>query len=209
MRSKVHTPGVASLAEAATARPRLSDEALVERTLAGEMRAFEELVERHRGVVYRVAARIAGREDADDAAQDAFLRAFHRLPSFRGESPFRGWLLRITHNAALDAISRRGRSALDAGADDEHASTESRSVRTPAQHLEESERRDRLAAKLRLMKPAHRAVLVLRDLEGLSYEEIAAATDSPLGSVKGRLHRARAELIEVLRRNTYDWDLPA
>jgi RNA polymerase sigma-70 factor (ECF subfamily) len=204
----VQTSGVASLAEAATARPRLSDEALVERTLAGEMRAFEELVERHRGVVYRVAARIAGQHDADDVAQDAFLRAFHRLPRFRRESPFRGWLLRITHNAALDAIARRKRSTLDAGADAEHPSIEGGAVRTPAQHLEETERRDRLAAKLQLMKPAHRAVLVLRDLEGLSYEEIAAVTDAPLGSVKGRLHRARAELIEILRRNTYDWELP-
>ncbi len=75
--------------------------------------------------------------------------------------------------------------------------------------LEVNERRDRLGAKLRLMRPSHRVVLVLRDLEGLSYEEIAEATETPLGSVKGRLHRARLELIEILRANTYDWELPA
>ena len=78
----------------------------------------------------------------------------------------------------------------------------------PARSLEESERRSRLASKLEQLQPAHRSVLVLRDLEGFSYEEIAEVTDSPLGSVKGRLHRAREELITMLRRNTYDWELP-
>ena len=80
--------------------------------------------------------------------------------------------------------------------------------RTPARLLEDSERRDRLTGKLRLLRPEHRLVLVLRDVEGLTYEEIAVATGMPLGSVKGRLHRARAELIDALRRNTYDWELP-
>jgi RNA polymerase sigma-70 factor (ECF subfamily) len=81
-------------------------------------------------------------------------------------------------------------------------------ARTPARQLEDRERRERLARKLRLLRPEHRVVLVLRDLEGLAYEEIAVATGMPLGSVKGRLHRARAELIDVLRNNTYDWELP-
>jgi RNA polymerase sigma-70 factor (ECF subfamily) len=199
---------VTSVGEAATSRPTLSDEALVDRTIAGDMSAFEQLVERHRGVVYRVAARIAGEHHAEDVAQDAFLRAFHRLPRFRRESPFRAWLLRITQNAALDAIARDRRLRTEADSDAEQSGNEAARVRTPAQELEESERRDRLVAKLRLMQPAHRTVLVLRDLEGLSYDEIASATDSPLGSVKGRLHRARRELIEILRRNTYDWELP-
>jgi RNA polymerase sigma factor (sigma-70 family) len=80
--------------------------------------------------------------------------------------------------------------------------------KTPADELEESERRSRLELKLERLRPAHRAVLVLRDLEGLPYEEIADVTETPLGSVKGRLHRARSELIEILRTNTYDWELP-
>ena len=179
----------------------------MERTLAGDLGAFERLVERHRAVVHRVAARIAGEADAEDVAQDAFLRAFHRLSRFRGESPFRAWLLRIVHNAALDALARR-RAAPIENDEEEGEHPEPGPGRTPADQLELSERRDRLAAKLRLMQPAHRAVLVLRDLEGLSYEEIAHVTDSPLGSVKGRLHRARRELIEILRANGYDWELP-
>jgi RNA polymerase sigma-70 factor (ECF subfamily) len=186
------------------------DETLVGRALAGDLGAFESLVERHRPVVRRVAARIVGEDEADDVTQDAFLRAFHRLGQFRGDSPFRSWVLRITHNAALNALARvRVRplgEALEGESLDEAAEA---AERTPADELEVSERRDRLRLKLGLMRPAHRTVLVLRDLEGLTYEEIAEVTEAPLGSVKGRLHRARGELIDILRANTYDWDLPA
>ncbi len=80
--------------------------------------------------------------------------------------------------------------------------------RSPADALEDHERRDRLAEKIRRMKPQHRSVLMLRDIEGLTYEEVAFVAEMPVGSVKGRLHRARSELIDALRNNTYDWDLP-
>ncbi len=186
-----------------------SDEALVERTRAGDLSAFEELVERHRPVVFRVAARIVGNDEADDVAQDAFLRAFHRLSQFRGEAPFRSWLLRIAHNAALNTLERRRSAPVDEPEEERDPEPGTNRPRTPADELELTERRQRLQVKLQLMQPTHRAVLVLRDLEGLSYEEIASVTESPLGSVKGRLHRARKELIDILRANTYDWDLPA
>ncbi len=189
------------------------DEQLVQRARGGDLSAFGELVERHRSVVYRVAARMVGPDDADDVTQESFLRAFHRLGRFRGESPFRSWLLRIAHNVALDALERRSRIPVpvaDAPAGDSPDAVVGSPVapRTPADELEVSERRQRLERKLEGLRPAHRAVLVLRDLEGLPYEEIAGLTDTPLGSVKGRLHRARAELIEILRSNTYDWELP-
>jgi RNA polymerase sigma-70 factor (ECF subfamily) len=80
--------------------------------------------------------------------------------------------------------------------------------RTPAATLERRERRERLEGKISMLSPNHRSVLVLRDVEGLSYDDIASITESPLGSVKGRLHRARSELIDLLRANTYDWELP-
>jgi RNA polymerase sigma-70 factor (ECF subfamily) len=184
------------------------DQGLVERTLAGDLSAFEKLVQRHQGVAYRIAARIAGPDEAEDITQDAFLRAFHRLSRFRAEGSFRAWLLQIVHNTALNV--RGGRrsepreeveSLVEATAADEFE-------RTPAERLEDRERRERLDSKLRMLQPAHRAVLVLRDLEGMSYEEIATVTETPLGSVKGRLHRARRELIQILRENTYDWELP-
>ncbi len=193
-----------------TTRPAATDEVLVRRTLTGDLSAFEQLVVRHRDVVYRVAARIVGDADADDVAQDAFLRAFNRLSSFRGESPFRAWLLRITHNAALNALARRPRLQPVDSVDEliESSDAGAPPVRSPVEQLEVSERRDRLMLKISLLSPQHRAVLALRDLEGLSYDEIAQVTETPLGSVKGRLHRARGELIELLRSNSYDWDLP-
>jgi RNA polymerase sigma-70 factor (ECF subfamily) len=180
------------------------DRELVDRTLAGEIAAFETLVERHREVVYRVAARTVGTDDADDVSQDAFLRAYHRLASFRGEAPFRAWLLRVTHNAALNHQARRTPEPVDPLTVEGGSEGE----RTPAERLEGRERRDRLESKIRLLSPAHRMVLILRDIEGLSYEEIAQVSETPLGSVKARLHRARGELIEILRHNAYDWELP-
>ena len=114
---------------------RHSDDELVQRTLGGQLSAFEILVERHRDVVFRVAARMVGTKDAEDVAQDAFLRAFHRLGRFRGEAPFRSWLLRITHNAALDTIARRRptHDELEPGA---VASELPSRRRTPAEELE-------------------------------------------------------------------------
>lgn len=183
------------------------DEELVRRARIGDLRAFEELVARHRDVVFRVAARIVGPDEADDVTQDVFLRAFHRLRQFRGDAPFRAWLLRITHNAALNALERR-RDAPGLETEQVEREHEGAPVLTPSDALERSEQRARLGTKLAQLTPAHRAVLVLRDLEGLSYAEIADATGMPLGSVKARLHRGRAELIELLRSNTYDWRLP-
>lgn len=181
------------------------DAHLVRATIGGDLHAFERLIDRHRDVVLRVAGRIAGPAEAEDVSQDAFLRAFHRLPRFRFQAPFRAWLLQITHNAAIDAVTRRRPEPVDPSEAPEPASN---GERTPAERLERRERQERLQTKLQLLPPAHRAVLVLRDLEGLTYEEIAEVTSSPLGTVKGRLYRARSEMIDILRANTYDWELP-
>jgi RNA polymerase sigma-70 factor, ECF subfamily len=183
-----------------------SDGVLVERARGGHVASFETLVERHRDVVYRVAVRIVGPDEASDVSQDAFLRAFNRLDQLSGEGGFRPWLLQITHNAALSNVSRRRPEPVDPSIGAE--SLESGDQLTPAAALEQHERVTRLEAKIRLLRIEHRAVLVLRDVEGLSYEEVGAATETPPGSVKGRLHRARHELIDLLRRNTYDWELP-
>jgi RNA polymerase sigma-70 factor (ECF subfamily) len=193
-------------------RPRVAvlidpDRELVEQTRAGRHEAFEILVRRHQAVAYRVALRIVGPDDADDVTQDAFLRAFHRIGRFRSEGTFRAWLLQIVRNTALNAVEARRTEPHESIAqlvEDRPPAGE----RTPVDQLEGRERRERLEAKVRLLPPAHRAVLVLRDVEGLSYQEVATVTEAPLGSVKGRLHRARSELIRILRENTYDWGLP-
>ncbi|MDQ6776379.1 MAG: sigma-70 family RNA polymerase sigma factor [Actinomycetota bacterium] len=185
-----------------------SDDALIERSRRGDLRAFETLVERHRDVVFRVAARVVGPDDANDVTQDAFLRAFHRLSSFRAEASFRAWLLQITHHAALTTLQRRRRDPVDPEAVVEEVPETLSVERQPAERLQARERQQRLALKLHGMHPTYRSLVVLRDLEGLSYEEIAEVLEMPLGSVKGRLHRARGQLIELLRANTYDWELP-
>ena len=190
--------------DVASSAPADADHAYVAATLRGDLHAFEALVERHRDVVVRVAARIAGRDEAEDVSQDAFLRAFHRLARFRADASFRAWLLQITHNAAIDHISRRRPEPVEEVVED----TEPTVARLPAERLESRERMARLERKLRGLSPEARVVVVLRDIEGLSYEEIAAITQAPLGTVKARLFRARRDLIEMLRTNTYDWELP-
>jgi RNA polymerase sigma-70 factor (ECF subfamily) len=184
------------------------DEILIARTLQGELTAFEQLVERHRGIVFRVAARIVGPDDAEDVSQDTFLRAFHRLGQYRGTATFRTWLLQITQNTALNSLAWARRRPTEA-ADESPDPPDRDPIRQPAMELERRERQQRLELKLRGLRREYRSLLVLRDLEGLSYDEIAEVLDMPLGSVKGRLHRARSELIELLRNNTYDWELPA
>jgi RNA polymerase sigma-70 factor (ECF subfamily) len=181
-----------------------SDERLVDRALAGDLGAFEQLVERHRDAVFRVAARVVGRTEAEDVSQDTFVRAFYRLRRWRREGRFRAWLLQIAHNAALNELAK----VRPGPSDEALAEREDDAGRTPVALIEGKERLRRLEHKVGLLGANHRTVLVLRDVEGLSYEEIAAVMDSPVGSVKGRLHRARGELIDLLRRNTYDWDLP-
>ena len=115
-------------------------------------------------------------------------------------------MLQIAHNTAVSTAGRQAAGAISLSEleDDPPAAP----AGTPADQVEGRERRRRLDVKVKGLSPQHRAVLVLRDIEGLSYEEIARITDSPVGSVKGRLHRARSEFIDVLRHNTYDWELP-
>ncbi len=189
-----------------TTQRATTDEELVGRIRTGDLASFDQLVERHRDVVYRVAVRIVGQDDAADVSQDAFLRAFHRLDQLAANASFRAWLLQITHNAAVSQVERRRPEPVDPAAPEAEGTSDLST--TPAALLEQHERVRRLEAKIRLLRIEHRSVLVLRDVEGLSYEEIGVATETPIGSVKGRLHRARGELIDLLRRNTYDWELP-
>lgn len=185
-----------------------SDQALIERTRQGEIAAFEVLVDRHRDVVYRTAARIVGSNEAEDVTQDAFLRAYHRLDQYGGRAAFRTWLLQITHNAALNTLARARKRPVEPDLQSHHVPDRD-PIRQPVTRLERRERQQRLELKLGSLRPEYRSLLVLRDLEGFSYTEIAEVLDMPLGTVKGRLHRARDELIDLLRNNTYDWELPA
>ena len=184
------------------------DRVLVEQTLRGDLKAFAELFARHRLAVFGLARRIVGPEEALDVSQETFLRGFHNLASFRGESSFRSWLLRIAHNSAVDVAAHRTPIPVDSELEQADDTDTPASERRPAESLERRECHERMDLLLETMRPSYRDLLVLRDVEGRPYEEIARILEIPLGSVKGRLHRARHELIELLRSNVYEWDLP-
>ena len=135
------TPLLTTIPLAAPSTPADSDERLVSRAVAGEIEAFEILVQRYRQIAVRVATRIVGREEAEDVAQDAFLRAYHRLDRFRREAPFRSWLLRIVHNTAINAATRRVPTPVEELPID--ADPDIGGERTPARYLEDLERRRR------------------------------------------------------------------
>jgi RNA polymerase sigma-70 factor (ECF subfamily) len=181
------------------------DAALIERCRAGDIAAFEPLVEKYRQRVWRLAYNVLrDREEAWDVAQEAFVRAWQALPSFRGQSAFYTWLFRIVMNVASDrARSRaaRGRAfgtervpeeELDRVLVDQPAHTSPDAVAAGA------ERREKIERALAALSDDHRRIVVLSDIEGLSYKEIADVLEIPMGTVMSRLHNARKRLKTVL-----------
>lgn len=172
---------------------KTADFHLVRAAQLGDVYAFEALVGRHRGRAYRVALRMLGDPmDAEDAAQDAFVQAWRALPAFRAESTFSTWLLQIVTRRCLNALrSRRSLEPL------EHEPPDERS-RVPELAESHAELAELKRALLRL-SPEQRGPLVLRELEGLSYEEVADVLELTVPAVKGRIHRARLELVTAMR----------
>ncbi|MCA1698193.1 MAG: sigma-70 family RNA polymerase sigma factor [Actinobacteria bacterium] len=168
---------------------RATDGVLVEAARAGDVDAFEALVRRHQDTIYRVALRLLGSEaDAQDATQETFVGAWRGLGRFRGESAVTTWLYRIVTNRCLNMIAaRRPSENLDPGlpsmGDD------------PAEVTEKRERFAAVARQVASLPPEQRAALVLRDFEGLSYEEVAAVLALSMPAVKGRIHRARLSVL--------------
>jgi RNA polymerase sigma-70 factor (ECF subfamily) len=184
--------------------PPTSDEQdLIERCLAGDASAFEPLVERYRQRVWRLAYRLLhDREEAWDCAQEAFVRAFHSLPSFRGHSAFYTWLFRITVNIATDRQRSRGAQARAFGAErlseEEWKRTMPDTGARPDQAAVQSEQRERISRALDALPPKARTIIMLSDVEGLSYREIADVLGCPIGTVMSRLHNARKKLQSLL-----------
>ena len=180
----------------------LNEERFVARAADGDVDAFNHLVVEYQQLAYNVAYRILGNEDkALDATQDAFLRGFRALYQFRGGS-FRAWLLRIVTNCSYDLLrvrQRRPTTPIDDLLDDDEHST---LVEDPSEGPEDRAERMELGAAiqeaLEVLPADQRTVLVLSDIEGLSYEEIAEVTLVSLGTVKSRLSRARAKLRSYL-----------
>ena len=186
----------------------LDDAALVEHARQGDETAFDHLVRRHQQQVYAVAVRMLGDlDEAKDVAQDAFVRAYRSIATFRGEAKFSTWMVSITMNLCRNRRrwwARRRR--VIAGSIEETLQTEEKSVvmqvidplPTPAEVTERAELRVQLLGALAQLDQDSREVVVLRDVHGWSYEEIAQAAGCELGTVKSRLNRARLKLCALL-----------
>lgn len=169
---------------------------------SGDMEAFEVLVKKYEGKVFSVALHmLQNRDDAGDAAQEVFLRVFRSLTDFRGGSKFSTWLFRITNNVCLDFLRKRSRNDLsldaDAGKDDESAVREIPSDCDVEALAESSEFNGLVRKAINDLPVQHRAMIVMRDMQGLSYTEIAKLLGLPEGTVKSRISRARGNLRNI------------
>lgn len=177
-----------------------TDLRLVALARSGQLNAFEELVRRYRNEVFGLAHHfVRNREEAWDISQEVFIKAHRFLGRFRGQSSFKTWLMRITANQCKDFLKRRRIQTV--GLSETIQSREvSSSVLTPGQAAEARELGEAIVKVLDTIPFKHRQAFVLREFEGLSYEEMARAMGCTLGTVMSRLHHARRKLREGLRR---------
>ena len=179
------------------------DAALVERVRAGDVAAFEPLVEKYRQRAYRLAYNVLrNSEDALDVAQEAFIKAYQALPGFRGQSAFYTWLFRIVMNVAHDKARQRGAQGRAFGTERVTEEEWERTMPDPGEEPDDAaaraEDRARITRALGALPEHHRAIIMLSDLEGLSYREIADVLNIPMGTVMSRLHNARKRLRATL-----------
>ncbi|MGC9333956.1 MAG: RNA polymerase sigma factor [Anaerolineae bacterium] len=180
----------------------MDERALISAARKGDRRAFNQLVLHYQGLAYNVAYRILGDPDAAaDATQDAFLSAYRAMPKFRG-GVFKSWLLRIVTNACYDQLrvkQRRPTSSLDdlpIEADHTHYLRDS--AEQPDEYVERQELNRFIEAGIATLPLEQRTVLVLSDVQGMSYEEVADVLNISLGTVKSRLSRGRAKLRDYM-----------
>src|SRR5215211_4162853 len=182
------------------------DQALAVSASKGDAEAFRQLVREHSRLVYRVAIRILGPQDAPDASQEVWVRVWRNIGNFRGDSAFSTWLYRITVNTCLSVRRKESRRK-----EREYAGEELPFLPEPPGGDADPEaaalsaqRREELLAALGHVRAEHRAALVLRHMEGLSYAEIAQILDVPDGTAKGWVSRGRAAMLVALAANEND-----
>lgn len=189
----------------------VEDAELVRRFVEGDEPAFEALVARHQNRVFGLSMRLLGsRTYAEEAAQEVFVKVYRNLARFRGDSKFTTWLYRITLNHCRNVQAYRARrhekrhDSLDARSDNEDGPGPKRELPAGAASAEEEllkgERLAFLREEMARLDPIWREILLLRDVEGMSYDEIGAALELAAGTVKSRIHRARGELRKRLTR---------
>lgn len=196
-------------AERRPGSPAFEDAQLIDRINAGHPEAYADLVRKYQDRVFNTCWRICGHlEDASDITQEAFLKAFEGLDRFRGQSGFYTWVFRIAVNLALShrrAAARSRTVSWDQRTDASHTQAAELARRgatdpvdDPARAQSRAELHGHVAAALGTLDHDHRAVIVLRDIEGFDYGQIAELLEIPPGTVKSRLHRARAALYEAI-----------
>jgi len=181
-----------------------NDEGLVTEAQSGSMKAFETLVTRYRGRIYGMTMNMLGHEaDARDITQEVFIKAWRNLPNFERRSQFFTWLCRIANNAVIDLIRKKKISGAEFN--DELGSvpaagapTTPRSLPPPDRAMVNQEIGVRIREALDKLSPEHRAVILLKEIEGLSYQEIADTVGCAIGTVMSRLFNARKRLQEML-----------
>lgn len=179
----------------------LLEEDLITRSQNGDIDAFEELVAKYERKVYAIAYRFMGNpEDASDLTQEAFLKAYQSIKSFRQEASFSTWICRIVSNVCRDQLRKNKRQSQNSL--DEDVWLEEGTVQkqlkdqrpTPDEVYESKELKEYLQGLINNLNPEYKMVVILRDIQGYSYEEIAQILDCSLGTVKSRLNRARKAL---------------
>lgn len=187
-------------------REEIDEESLIEAAQRGNLDAFNELVLAYQDRVYNLAYRIMGDPaSASDATQEAFISAYQHIEGFRGKYPssFKSWLMRIVSNACYDELRRRKRHPTTSIEDFEIEEEANPALVSESEGPETFAEREEMAraieAAIQTLPPDQRTTLVLADVQGFSYQEIAEATDVPLGTVKSRLARARGKLRDYLR----------
>jgi RNA polymerase sigma-70 factor, ECF subfamily len=181
---------------------------LLEKAKNGDVQAFELLVEGYQKKVFNVALRMMGNyDDAGEIAQEAFIRVFKSIKSFKEESTFSTWIYRITTNICLDELRKRKNKKIisideDIRFEDGEAKRQIEDFKpTPDVIAEKNEIKKIVTDAINSLSEEHRLVLVMRDIQGFSYEEIAKITKCPEGTVKSRINRARQALKEILKNN--------
>lgn len=185
-------------------RAERSDQELIAAALARDTAAFGELVSRYQNRLYGALVHMTGSaEDAKDVAQEAFVLAFQKLATFRGDSQFYSWLFRIAMNASVNFRRKNRSMGTSIEATKERVGlepTDSRHDTQPDQPMEQTERQHIVREALAQMTEEFRIPLVMAEMEEMKYEEIADILNCPIGTVRSRIHRGRAELREKLRR---------
>jgi len=176
------------------------DTLLIEASLGGDTSAFGQLVEKYQLRLFNTICRVtSNREEAEDVVQEAFVQAYVKLSTFRQNSAFFTWLYRIAFNTA---VSRGRRRKIDTSIDLTRERTGDEPVdddENPEQRMERLERADQVQAGLARLSEEHRSILILRDMQDCTYEEIAEILNLAIGTVRSRIHRARVQLREELK----------